>query len=82
MINENVVEEKDRPVFKVKVGSIDTAVWKQQNADGKDYFSISYSKSYLDINKEWKKTNNLHVSDIPDLQLALQKVYEFVKIRE
>lgn len=75
--NENV----QRPVFKVKVGNIDVAVWEHKTDKDKIYHSVSYNKSYLDENEEWQKTNNLLTNDLPNLQLGLQKAYEFLKIR-
>lgn len=80
MVNENIVEESVKPVFKIKVGSIDVAVWSREK-DGKEFFTVSYAKTYLDSNREWQKTNNLMVSDVPNLQIALQKAYEFAKIK-
>lgn len=71
-------EEKNKPVHKVKVGAIDAAVWQQKTEKG-DFFTVSFSRNYKDKD-EWKKTTSLRVNDIPAVQLALQKCYEFAKL--
>jgi hypothetical protein len=83
MTSENLTKEekKDLPAFKIKVGSIDVALWSHELENGGYFFKVSYNKSYLDENNAWQKTNNLHVNDIPNLQIALQKAYEHAKIK-
>jgi len=76
-----MVENSQKPVFKVKVGNVDVAVWEHQTENNKLYHSVSYEKNYLDDKEEWQKTKNLIGTDIPNLQLGLQKAYEFIKIR-
>ncbi|MFW6233466.1 MAG: hypothetical protein ACOC16_02190 [Nanoarchaeota archaeon] len=81
MDSKNLTEKKEQPTFKVKVANIDLAVWSNENDSGNQYFSVSYNKNYLDKNKEWQKTNHLLVNDIPNLQVALQKAYEGIKVK-
>lgn len=69
--------EKNKPVFKAKFGTIDAAVWEQEGKDGK-FLTVSASRNYKD-GEEWKKTNSLRVNDIPAMQTALQKCFEFAK---
>ncbi len=76
----NKTDKKEKPAFKLKVGNIDIAVWSHTSHKG-DYFSVSYNKNYLDEKKEWQKTTNLMISDLPNLRTGLQKAYEFAKIK-
>lgn len=73
--------KNEKPVFKMKVGSMDIAVWEHKNEKGGNYHSISYEKSYLDDKNGWQKTKNILTKDIPNLQIGLQKAYEFIKVR-
>lgn len=82
-MNENklVQSEKNiRPTFKTKVGSMDVAVWEKKGEKSK-YFTVSFNKNYLDEEGKWQQTSNLMIRDLPDLQLALQKAYEFAKMK-
>lgn len=70
-------EENNKPVFKAKVGTIDAAVWEQDGKNGK-FLTVSMHRNYKD-GEEWKKTNSLRVNDIPSVNLALAKCFEFAK---
>lgn len=72
-------EEKNTPVYKAKVGTIDAAVWEQDGKNGK-FLTVSMHRNYKD-GEEWKKTNSLRVNDIPSVQLALAKCFEFAKMQ-
>lgn len=76
-----MVSNNSKPVFKVKVGNVEVAVWEHTNAQNKSYNSISFEKNYLDEKEEWQKTKSLLPNDIFNLQLGLQKAYEFIKLR-
>ncbi len=73
--------DNSKPIFKVKIGNIDVAVWEHKNVSNNIYHSISYEKNYLDEKEEWQKTKNLLANDIFNLQLGLQKAYEFIKVK-
>ncbi|MDA3855911.1 MAG: hypothetical protein PF569_06620 [Candidatus Woesearchaeota archaeon] len=73
--------KNEKPVYKAKIGSMDIAVWEHKTEKGSTYCSVSYEKNYLHDKDGWQKTKNILIKDIPNLQIGLQKAYEFVKIR-
>lgn len=86
-MSENQTNEKKKPVFSVKMGTIDGAVWEQDGKNGK-FYTISTHRNYLDENDKtggekgtWKQTNSLRVNDAPAQMLVLQKCYEFCKTK-
>ena len=82
MVEEN--SNKKKPVFKAKVGSCDVSVWENVTKNGDveaKFLTVSSHRNYKDKD-EWKTTNSLRVNDIPSMILALQKAYEFAKIKK
>lgn len=53
-----------KPCKSYKLGAIECAVWANQTADGKPYFSFSFQKSYKDVNGEWQQTSFFNKSDL------------------
>lgn len=80
-ISYDISQNKKRPAFKLKVGNLDISLWSNRNNVGKEYFSLNFNKNYLDDKGVWQKSNNLIITDIPNLIIGLQKAYEFAKIK-
>ena len=43
---------------------------------------MSLERGYKDKNGEWKNTSSLRPQDIPDAVLALNKSYEFIRLKD
>jgi len=71
---------------KFKAGGVSAAVWKNTGTsrDGKPivFQSVSLERGYKDKNGEWKNTASLRPQDIPDAVLALNKSYEFIRLKD
>ena len=70
--------KKNLPVFTSKYGLVQASVWEQETENG-SFLSISYNRSYKDKKDEWQKTQSLRVSDIKDLQSALEECYIYAR---
>jgi len=67
----------NKPIYTVRVGSIQLAIWENELKDNKGVIrSITIKKSYK-VGDEYKDTTNFKISDAPMIQLALQQAYEF-----
>lgn len=80
-------EKRDPPVFKQKVGTVEASVWENKvEAKGDkpegSFLTVSSHRDYLDKTEKWQSTNSLRINDIPTMILALQKCYEYAKIKE
>jgi hypothetical protein len=73
--------DKKRPAFSCKVGAIEAAAWEHKG-DNRTFYNVTVSRRYKDRNDEqWKSTTSFGVDDIPKLQLALSKCYEWILLR-
>jgi len=77
-----------KPVYSIKVGAIDGAIWENKTETGL-FHTISIIRNYLDKNEQevgkegtWKTTNSFTVADLPNVQIVCQKCYEYIKIRK
>jgi len=77
---------KKHPEKKFKAGSVSATIWLNsgQDNEGKQtsFRTISFERSYLDKDGNWKTTNSLRVSDIPKGILVLNKAYEYAMLKD
>lgn len=77
--------EKKKPVqtfgsFYSSGSYIEVAVWQNEievNGKSVTVYAVSFSRSYKD-NGKFKKSQSLRVQDIPVLQYALGKAYDWI----
>lgn len=82
--NENKSKETKAaaPIHKVKVGSINVAVWENKGEKG-TFQTITMERTYTkDNGKTFEHTNSLRKNDLPKAILALQKAYESLVIND
>jgi len=68
-----------QPKHKQKIDNIEVAVWENNSENG-PYLTLSMSRSYKTKEDEWKTTQTFTVNDIPKLEKALAKVYDYAKM--
>lgn len=77
---------KKHPEMKFKAGAVSATIWSNEgkDADGKvaNYKTISFERSYIDKDGNWKTTNSLRVGDLPKAVLVLNKAYEHLMLKE
>ncbi len=78
---KKMADEKNSKPEHVRVGSIEVAIWVNNNGKG-DYQTVTMQRSYKDKDDKWAKTNTLRVNDIPTAILALEKAYEKIVLKE
>jgi len=76
--------EGNKPVYKIRVGGIEVAVWenKSSGTNNGTFETISMHRNYKDKNNDWQTTATLRTGDIPKAVLALQKAYEKIVLKE
>ncbi len=83
-MNENKMTG-NRPEKRINAGAVQVSVWKNQIIkDGKtsEYKTVSFDRRYKDKEGEWKSTNSLRISDIPKAVAVLNRVYNYLIIKE
>lgn len=66
---------KEKPVAHFRAGNLQTAVWKNNSEEGKEYATITLQRSYKDKHGEWKNTNVLRKSDLLTASYLLTKTF-------
>lgn len=70
----------DKPDFTQRVGGIQVAVWGNKTDKGTMY-SITFSKSYMGKDKQWKTTQSFKPNDTALLKIGMDKAMEFIYIK-
>jgi len=80
------MENTNKPVKIIRVGGITATIWsniiKKDNIEFES-FTINIERNYAkEENNEtkWYKTSSMRLNDLPDVELATRKAYEFLKI--
>lgn len=69
-----------KPIDRVRFGSVQSAIWKNQDEEGRTRYNATYERSYKDANGEWQSTGSFGRDD----SLVLAKVADltFTRIHE
>jgi hypothetical protein len=70
----------NQPMAKVKIGSVEVAVWENKNESKSIWHTVTIQRHYKS-GTEWKNTNNFRLRDIKDIITALEKVNEKMRVR-
>ena len=77
---------KKRPEKKFRAGAVAATIWANEGKNDKgetvSYKTISFNRSYMDKDGNWKTTDSLRVSDIPKAVLVLSKAYEYLTLND
>lgn len=77
------MEQTNKPVYTIKVGAIDASVWENLDpVTNKKFYSVNFSKAYLDKDGNWKKTSSIDINDIPKTIIALDECYKFIVVKK
>ena len=72
------MSEKQGPVFTARVGLVKAAVWENTTEGGRTTHAVSLTRSYKDDNEQWHETNTYYADDLPKVQLAMGKAYDYI----
>lgn len=70
--------DKQKPVYKARVGHVTAAVWENTTKDGVVTYSVTIQKSYKDDNEQWQNTDFLWVSDVLPAMKALDRAHTWI----
>ncbi|MFH1511320.1 MAG: hypothetical protein ABIF10_06520 [Candidatus Woesearchaeota archaeon] len=82
--SKEVENMKNVPEKKFSAGAVSATVWKNevQGKPGASYFSVGLQRSYKDKDGNWQHTTSLRLNDLPKASLVLERVYEFLVLKE
>ena len=58
------MKRTQKPAFEVKVGAIHASAWKNENADGLYYYTISLTRLYKDRQNRWQRSTSFRLNDL------------------
>lgn len=65
-------------------GTVKASIWRNETRSGDRTFasySVTFEKSYYDkAEREWKTTKSFFENDLPRLEVAARKAYEYIMI--
>lgn len=66
-------------------GAITASIWRNETPRGDRTvvnYSVQFQKRYFDkAEQEWKTSNSFFENDLPRLELAIRKAYEYIMIK-
>ena len=71
-------KKPNAPIHTVRVGGVKATVWQNEGKDGTNFYSTTIVRCYRDDEGNWQETNRHFTDDLPKLELAAKKAYEFI----
>lgn len=67
----------DKPATTIRIGGVKASVWKNETEDGRVFSVTQFTRSYRDKEDNWQETSSFSTDDLPKLELAARKAFEF-----
>ena len=67
------------PATKFQDGCLKVTVWRNQNTEGKTYYSFNVTRSYRSGDDTWKETDSLTQDDALPLTELLRETYRWIR---
>lgn len=74
------MEKQNLIAKKFQSGGIEGVVWNN-NKDNKIFQSVTIQKKYKAKDGSWKTSSSFNESDLPKVNLVIQKAYEFLALK-
>ena len=76
-----MANQENTPEATIRAGGVKAVIWKNLSEGGKEYFTITLSRTYKD-GDDWKETNSYGRDDLVKARLVLDKTIEalFLKV--
>jgi hypothetical protein len=72
----------DKPIHTIRIGSVKATIWENTSQGGKKFFSTGLVHTFKDENDNWKESSNYLPDDLPKLELAARKAFEFIHTQQ
>lgn len=72
-----MAQKKDEPVNRIRLGRIVAAIWANKAKDGRVWFNVTVSRSYMD-GDQWKDTSTFGRDDLPIVAKAMDMAYAWI----
>ena len=66
------------PLHTVRIGGVKATIWHNQSDNGTPFYTTTIVQNYRDKEGNWHESNRHFTEDLPKLELAARKAYEFI----
>ena len=70
-----------QPIKKIKLGSVQAAIWENQSDKGKPWYNVVVTRTYKD-GDEFKDSNSFGHGDLPVVSKAMDFAYSWIWNRQ
>ena len=77
--------ENKKPSIKYRAGTVTATVWKNENKEGKTFFSVDIVRNYTTEENDtvkWHKSSSFNTKDLADVMIVTRKVQEYIRLKE
>lgn len=68
-----------KPFDKVQIGSVNAALWRNTDPEGRAYYSVSFEKRYRDGKGDWQSTGSFHRDDLLVIAKVADKAFDRIQ---
>lgn len=69
--------QKEKPTHTIPNGRIQAAIWKNRRADGREWFNVTFTRSYK-VGDKWEDTASFGREDLPVLALTAVQAFAWI----
>lgn len=72
--------EPKRPIDKHRDGTLEVAIWRQENDKGEAFYTTERTRSYRDQNGDWQKTHSIPERDLLRAARLDEQAYSSIQL--
>ncbi len=58
------MSDNNKPAARVNMHPVSAAIWRNENAKGETFYSVTVQRNYKDAEGKWKSSDSLNESDL------------------
>ena len=72
--------ERSQPIETIRIGGVKAVIWENIGEGNRKFHTTSISRSYMGDDGAWNETNTYLPDQLPKLELAVRKAFEFTQL--
>ena len=68
----------EKPIHTLRVGGIKASIWETRAQGGTLFYTTTILRTFKDEAGEWRESNSYLPDDLPKLELAAKKAFEYI----
>ncbi|MCB1100548.1 MAG: hypothetical protein KDN22_33610 [Verrucomicrobiae bacterium] len=71
----------NQPIHTIRIGAVKATIWENTSQNGTIFHTTTIVQNYKGKDEQWHESNRHFTEDLPKLELASRKAYEFIHNR-